>query len=77
MISNVETNPAAAQVVIVDQLIRYAEVEYPADGELMEMLVDMQSAARRLLGWLKFLQECQQRVKVLYTEYVNRFFKET
>ena len=76
MSSNVESNAANAQVVIVDQLIQYARKEYPADRELMEMLEDIQSAAKRLLGWLKFLQECQQRVKITYTHYIGVYFKE-
>ena len=76
MSSNIEVNASAAQVVIARQLIDYARTEYPRDQELIGMLVDMLSAARRLHGWLKFLIECQQRVKVMYTEFVSRYFRE-
>ena len=76
MTSNIEVNAAASQVVIVDQAIAYAKTEYPADKELMEMLTDMRDSARRFLGWLRFLQECQQKVKATYTEYIGKYFRE-
>lgn len=73
--SNIEVNGPAAIVVIVDQLLMYARKEHPGDGELIEMLTDMEDAAKRLLGWLRILQECRQHVKIMYSEYVAVHFK--
>lgn len=73
---SVETNGAANQVIISRQISEYVHEKYSNDQELIGMVEDMGEAARRLYAWLRILQECKQKIKIGYTEYVSQVFKE-